>query len=136
MAHLISAGALVRDSRVLLGRRVAGRRYFPDCWDLPGGHIEPGEDPAQALDRELREELGIDAEVSGTPSLHVEHQPDLDDGMVMGVWTVTRWSGEPKNLAEDEHDELRWVDLEEIQQLNLAHHAYRQLFIDLLTTSE
>lgn len=133
MAHLIAAGALVREDRVLLGHRVAGRRYFPDCWDLPGGHVEPGERSEDALVRELREEIGIAAVVAGPPSLHVEHRPDLDDGMVMDVWTVTSWRGEPANHAPDEHDALRWFAAGELHALDLAHPAYPAFLLGLLT---
>lgn len=56
-------GILVKDGKVLLGLRHPDRESFPDVWDVPGGHIEPGESPHRALRRELWEELGIDAVV-------------------------------------------------------------------------
>ncbi|WP_428833210.1 NUDIX hydrolase [Micromonospora coerulea] len=47
--------AVLRDGdRVLLCHRSAGRRWYPDVWDLPGGHVEEGEDPKESLVRELR----------------------------------------------------------------------------------
>ncbi|GID92165.1 NUDIX hydrolase [Amorphoplanes digitatis] len=52
--------ALLRDgNRVLLCHRSPQRRWYPDVWDLPGGHVEPGEPPGAALARELREELVV-----------------------------------------------------------------------------
>jgi 8-oxo-dGTP pyrophosphatase MutT (NUDIX family) len=51
----IAAAALVRDGRVLLAHRHPARRWYPDCWDLVGGHIEPGESPVHAVTRECRE---------------------------------------------------------------------------------
>ncbi|OYN98759.1 hypothetical protein CGZ95_11820 [Enemella evansiae] len=44
----IAVAALVRDGRVLLAHRHPERRWYPDCWDLVGGHVEPGETPEQA----------------------------------------------------------------------------------------
>jgi 8-oxo-dGTP pyrophosphatase MutT (NUDIX family) len=44
---------------VLLGRREAGRAFYPGVWDVLGGHLEPGETSEQALARELREEVGV-----------------------------------------------------------------------------
>jgi 8-oxo-dGTP pyrophosphatase MutT (NUDIX family) len=63
------AAAFLRDGdRVLLCHRSAGRRWYPDVWDLPGGHVDEGERPEAALVRELDEELGITvAEPSGPP---------------------------------------------------------------------
>ncbi|WP_440071557.1 NUDIX domain-containing protein [Streptosporangium sp. OZ121] len=50
--------AVLRDGdRVLLCRRSAGRRWYPDVRDLPGGHVEEGEGPKGSRVRELREEL-------------------------------------------------------------------------------
>ena len=46
------------DGRVFAQRRALSRRLFPGCWDLVGGHLEPGERPQQALERELAEETG------------------------------------------------------------------------------
>ena len=56
----VAAGVLLRaDGSFLLAQRPAGKVYA-GYWEFPGGKIEPGEPPAQALARELREELGID----------------------------------------------------------------------------
>ncbi len=58
-------GALVIDShgRVLLGKKI-GDSVYPGCWHAPGGGIEEGEDPLQALQRELAEEIGIKVETT------------------------------------------------------------------------
>lgn len=132
MAHRIVAGALLRGHRVLLAHRSAGRTDFPDCWSLPGGHVEAGEAPAAALVRELREELGIEAAVRGAPSFRVERAPGSADGMVQDVWFISTWDGEPMNLAEDEHDELRWVSAAELPDLDLAHPEYTTFLTDRL----
>jgi len=52
-------GCLVlKSGQVFAQRRSPDRKLFPDCWDLVGGHIEPGETPLVALERELFEETG------------------------------------------------------------------------------
>src|SRR5215208_3514527 len=55
----ISVAALVRDGHVLLVHRHPSRRWYPDCWDLVGGHVESGGLPHQAASRECLEELGV-----------------------------------------------------------------------------
>jgi mutator protein MutT len=133
MPHVIVVGALMRGNRVLLGHRRAGRRDFGNCWAMPGGHVEAGEDPTDALARELEEEIGVRAAPSGPPALHLERRPDLNEGMIQDVWIITTWAGEPTNLAEDEHDELRWVGADELPDLDLAHPEYLAFLLELLT---
>lgn len=55
-------GALIADSadRVFVQKRSTNRRLFPGCWDIAGGHVEPGEMLEQALAREIREETGLE----------------------------------------------------------------------------
>lgn len=109
------AGLLVAHDAVLLALRSADRRWFPGVWDLPGGHVEPGEDPRDALVRELHEELGIDGDVPADPAAHV-----AGDDYDLAVYRVDRWVGTPRNLAPDEHDELRFVTPDEARGLLLA----------------
>ena len=103
--HQVVAALVRRGNQILVARRCLSRAWWPGVWDLPGGHVEPGEDPRAALVRELAEELGITATVTGPPLGRVE-----DEEMVMDVWPVHRWEGEVANTAPGEHDALAWVD--------------------------
>lgn len=114
--HVVVTAALVRDDRVLLAHRSPGREFYPGVWDLPGGHVEPGEEPRGALARELGEELGIDALVRGEPVGRL-----LAEDLVMDVWVVDDWSGAVTNRAPDEHDDLLWSDAEDLGRRPLAH---------------
>lgn len=119
--HRVVVGALLGPDGLLLAHRSTTKRWFPDCWDLPGGHIESDETPQAALVRELREEIGVDAEIVGPPGLHVA---DADAGLELDAWLVTRWTGPVRNTSPEEHDELRWVSPEELEALDLAHPDY------------
>ncbi|MGY1497841.1 (deoxy)nucleoside triphosphate pyrophosphohydrolase [Streptomyces sp. QTS52] len=106
---VVVGAALLRDGRLLAARRsappeLAGR------WELPGGKVEPGEAPEDALVRELREELGIDAD----PVERVPGEWPLRVPYVLRVWTarLAAGSAEPKPLQD--HDELRWLTPAEI----------------------
>lgn len=114
----ISVAALVRGGRVLLVHRHPSRRWYPDCWDLVGGHVEPGELPHQAIRRECLEELGVHVHDPLPIPITVD-DPTLD----MHAFLVTRWRGEPVNAAPEEHDELRWFAPSEVGDLRLAHPA-------------
>jgi 8-oxo-dGTP pyrophosphatase MutT (NUDIX family) len=121
--HHVVAGVLVRGDRVLLGHRSPSRRWYPDVWDVVGGHVEPGEDERAALLRELREEIGVEAtEVYDEPVLRVE-----DGELLLTVHVVRAWAGEPRNVEPEEHDDLRWVSADEVCALRLAHPSYAGL---------
>lgn len=55
----IATAALIRDGRVLMVHRNPKRPWYPYCWDLVGGHIEPGETPEQAAIRGCGDKLGV-----------------------------------------------------------------------------
>jgi 8-oxo-dGTP diphosphatase len=118
----VVAAVLRRGDRLLLCHRCADRASYPDVWDLPGGHVDPGESPADALTRELREELGVDVAAPGPP-FEIATVPSGDDTIRMSVWVVDH-DGAVENWAPAEHDELRWVTTGEIAELELADPAY------------
>jgi 8-oxo-dGTP pyrophosphatase MutT (NUDIX family) len=69
--HHVVAVILRRGDQLLLCHRSPGRRWFPDVWDFPGGHVELGERPEDALRREVAEELEAELQgVDGSPVLH------------------------------------------------------------------
>jgi 8-oxo-dGTP diphosphatase len=126
-AHRVVAGLLVRDGKVLLCHRGAGR-WYPNTWDLSGGHVETGEMAAAALRRELGEELGIAiAGVGSKPAVRV-----TTDEFDLSVWLITTWSGEPTNRATDEHDAVAWFDVSAISRLNLSDDRLFAAIIQIL----
>ncbi|WP_456786030.1 NUDIX domain-containing protein [Cellulomonas sp. P5_C5] len=115
--HVVG-GLLVAGRRVLLGHRHPGRRWYPDVWDVPGGHVEPGESSREALVREVREELGVTV-----LSAREHDRVCLPDGVVIDVWLVTAWAGTPVNRAPEEHDALEWFGVDDLPTADLAHPA-------------
>src|SRR5690554_4884448 len=89
--------------RILLARRTEGRD-LAGLWEFPGGKREPGETPEAALARELREELGIDAQVDR--HLITVPQAYADKRLRLDVRRVSRWTGIPRGL---EKQALAWV---------------------------
>ncbi|GAA1160149.1 NUDIX domain-containing protein [Nocardioides aquiterrae] len=114
----IATAALVRTGLVLMAHRHPSRRWYPDCWDLVGGHVEPGELPHQAVSRECLEELGVRIH-DPQPIPMACSDPTLD----MYAFLVTRWDGEPVNAAPEEHDDLRWFRAGDLADLKLADPA-------------
>ena len=125
--HHVSCGLLVRADRVFLVHRSPVKTWFPNVWDLPGGHVEPGESGAQALVRELREELSIEIAPPAGAALVTIQKANLR----LEIWRVDAWQGTLINAAPDEHDAVGWFTGVEAQALELADAEYPAL-IDLV----
>ncbi|NTG20681.1 NUDIX domain-containing protein [Agrobacterium rhizogenes] len=118
----IVLAAFIRDGHVLMVRRAAHKRQFPEHWDLVGGHVEAGETCDSALVRETREEVGL------TP-IRFEYlealsdEPTADgDEVTYHIYAVTEWSGGAPCLLGDEHTDLVWVLMEDVIAIRpLAH---------------
>lgn len=103
---LVAACALVdSDNRVLLARRPEGKK-MAGLWEFPGGKLQPGETPEQALIRELKEELGIDVSAACLAAFaFASHDYDRFH-LLMPLFLCRRWAGIPAGL---EGQALAWV---------------------------
>jgi 8-oxo-dGTP diphosphatase len=129
--HHVVAVILRRADEVLLCHRSPGRRWYPDVWDFPGGHVLPGEHPEDALRREVAEELG--AELEGVEGGPVLHQIDPQAGLDLTVWVSRRWRGSITNLQPDEHDAIGWFGKGQLDGLSFADPSYLGLLRRLLS---
>lgn len=108
----VLAAVLARDGRLLVGRRPAHKRHG-GRWEFPGGKVEPGESDAEALARELREELAL-----GHARLGAERFALRDpDSPYLIVFVDAEAEGEPQPL---EHDVLAWATPAELAAYDLA----------------
>jgi len=110
-AGLITVAAgILRDSRrrILIAQRPPGA-HAGGFWEFPGGKLHPGESPAQALTRELREELGVAVETA-VPFMTYRHEYP-ERVVELHVFLVERYSGDPRGI---EGQPLRWVSVAEL----------------------
>ncbi len=109
---LVSAVALIdADGRILLAKRPEGKS-LAGLWEFPGGKVEEGERPEQALIRELKEELGSDVEQSClAPLTFASHAYD-DFHLLMPLYVCRRWKGLAQGL---EGQELKWVRAKDLR---------------------
>ena len=137
MLHEVVAALIVQSQRILLGKRSETREFYPDVWDVFGGHVEPGEQLPEALVRELQEELGIiptdwayleTVNLSSAPSPNETSEP-----LILHLYLVTEWEGAPVNRQLEEHSTIGWFSLAEAIQLQLADPSYPILFERYLT---
>jgi 8-oxo-dGTP diphosphatase len=93
----VVAGVLVRDACVLACQRLPGGHH-PGKWEFPGGKVEAGESPQQALQRELREELAVDVTV-GPVLWRTEHQYPGRQRFTLTFLLVSDYAGTISNAA-------------------------------------
>ena len=108
----VVGAALVERGRVLLTRRSA-RMSMPGKWEFPGGKLEPGESARAALERECREELGLEVEVGARIGRGTA--PHAGRRIVLEVYAATRLAGE---LRLHEHEEHGWFGPDELGGLD------------------
>jgi mutator protein MutT len=107
------------EREILLGKRDKNMLYYPNTWGLPGGVIEFKETIEQAIKRELKEELGVDSEVTkyGKPSMGLPSKECPMQNLSIPVYC--RIKGNPE--AKDETSEIKWFPPKEIKNMKLAY---------------
>lgn len=111
---LVVGGVIARDGKILAARRGPGRA-MAGYWEFPGGKIDPGERPEDALGRELFEELTLKVSVGEAITTTAY---DYDFGtVVLSTYWCTIVAGEP---TMTEHSDLRWVERDSLASLTWA----------------
>jgi len=123
--RLVAAALIVRGDEILIGQRRPNQPMALK-WEFPGGKIEAGESPQQALARELDEELGITATI-GPFVTHIRHNYRHGGAVDLQFFAVREFTGEIVNHI---YHQFRWVRLEELSSYEFLA-ADRELIRDL-----
>lgn len=103
---LVAAAALIdAQGRVLIARRPEGKS-LAGLWEFPGGKVEDGESPEDALIRELKEELDVTVAHDALEPIAFASHAYPDFHLLMPLYAVRRWDGAPKAI---EHTALAWA---------------------------
>ncbi len=108
VALQVVAGALLRDDQVLIAERPAGR-HLAGRWEFPGGKIANGETDAEALSRELLEELGVHIHAAVHLMTLTHEYPDRS--VELRLYVVPGFDGEPQGL---DGQRLKWVPVAQL----------------------
>lgn len=113
---VVVAGALICDGHLLAAMRstppaLAGQ------WELPGGKVERGEDPREALRRELSEELSILVEVGALHGGPLDGDWPLTEDSVLRVFIIDVTGQGIAVMLGDSHSELRWLDADSLMSV-------------------
>ena len=118
------------DNRVLVTQRPQGKS-MAGMWEFPGGKMEPGETPEEAIKRELLEELGITTFTSCLAPLNFASHAYQDFHLLMPLYICRKWEG---ILQSRENQALKWVRPVELYKLEMppADKPLISSLIDLL----
>ena len=115
---LVAAAALIDASgRVLLTQRPQ-HKQLGGLWEFPGGKVEPGEAPEDALIRELKEELAVTVEPDALDPYAFASHAYPDFHLLMPLYIVARWSGEPK-LDPSAAQAMAWVQTRDLRNFEM-----------------
>ena len=106
--RVVAAALFDTQRRVLIAERPAGK-HMAGWWEFPGGKVAAGESDAAALERELREELGIDSQPESELMMLTHEYPDRIVDLVL--WKARLLRGEPRGL---DGQALKWVDCQSL----------------------
>ncbi len=109
---VVAAAVVIEQGRVLLTQRKSGT-HLAGAWEFPGGKVEAGEDPRDALRRELDEEVGVRAAVGEIVDVTFHAYPDADKAVLLLFFEATRepTSEEPRAL---DVAAVRWARAQEL----------------------
>jgi 8-oxo-dGTP diphosphatase len=113
MIHVVAGAVIDAAGRVLIAQRPPGK-HLAGGWEFPGGKLEPGEARSAGLARELKEELGI-AIRTPRPLIRVRHTYPYGE-ILIDMWVVSRYHGEPRGL---DGQALRWLSQDELEEVEL-----------------
>jgi 8-oxo-dGTP diphosphatase len=111
--HVVDGALFDERGRVLIAQRPPGK-HMAGGWEFPGGKVEPGEETLAALKRELHEELGIEVH-DASPLIAYEHEYP-HRRVLLDLWVVSRYSGEPQPL---DAPALQWAAIDDLERVGL-----------------
>ena len=98
-------------SEILMLKR-AETGYYDGYYDLPGGHLEEGEDIFDGMIREAIEEIAIKLKREDMEILHIYHR--YKGGMLKFVFKANKYEGEPSNEEPEQCEKIEWVEFENL----------------------
>ena len=116
ITRVLVGGLIFKNGKILLLKRTETKKFLPGYYDLPGGKVEPGEDPNHALISEVKEETGLDIEIVKpynvwTDTLEYNNGKEVVKECIIEIdFMLKIKKGRAIKLSPEEHSEYKWVD--------------------------
>lgn len=110
----VVAGIIINEGKILIGKRAEGQK-MDGKWEFPGGKLEPGETPEEALKREIMEEFSADIEV-GEFFSESRYKYEFGEIKLLAYKAVSR----NRDFKLSVHSEIKWVDPQNIRNFDYA----------------
>ncbi len=112
-SSLAAKALIVDDSRLLLIKRRPNDVHRPLQWDIPGGRLDPGENPFDGLKRETKEETGISIDIIAP--LAIQHFTRDDGQKITMIIFLCKPQSKEIKLSE-EHTEHKWEEIDDVEK--------------------
>lgn len=116
---------IIKDGKLLVLKRTSDNVQKPNIWEIPGGRLEPGEDPREGIKRETKEETGLDIEV--LHPINVRHFVREDRQTITMIIFLCKALHDNVKISK-EHSEFDWVALENCKE-KLAEFFHEEVDI-------
>jgi 8-oxo-dGTP diphosphatase len=123
--RLAAKAFIIQNNKLLILKRVKGDVQKPNIWEIPGGRLNPGEDPILGLMREVREETGL--YVTPRQPLSVRHFTRDDEQKITMITFFCKPSGGKLGISE-EHSNYKWADTNSCKE-ELAEFFHKEIDI-------
>jgi 8-oxo-dGTP diphosphatase len=104
---------IVKDNKLLLLKRCSDNVQKPNLWEIPGGRLEPGENPYDGVKRETMEETGLEIDV--LHPINVRHFVRADDQTITLIVFLCRTNSDTVQIS-DEHSAYEWIPMEQCKE--------------------
>lgn len=112
----------MKDDKVLVIQRSQREKFLPGYFELPGGKVDFGEDPAEALAREFKEEVNLDVKV-GNPYhtfSYISESGNRHTVEILYKVSLADTTTKPNIKLSEDHSDSKWIGLDQLEQLQLS----------------